>query len=101
LAVKGVGKETADSILLYAFGFATFVVDAYTMRLCTRFPIDIEMKYDKVKAYFENNLERDAEIFNHYHALIVINGKEYCRKTKPLCGKCSLREVCAMGVSLK
>jgi len=101
LAVKGIGKETADSILLYAFGYATFVVDAYTMRLCERFPIDIEKKYDVVKAYFESNLERDAEIYNHYHALIVINGKEYCRKTKPLCDKCPLGEKCAKDISLK
>jgi len=94
LAVKGVGKETADSILLYALGYPTFVVDAYTHRLCARYSVDAGKSYDDVKAYFEDNLPRDAEIYNNYHALIVINGKDHCRKTKPQCGICPLRETC-------
>jgi len=89
LAVKGVGKETADSILLYAFGFPTFVVDAYTVRLCERFPINAGKGYDSVKACFEANLPRDERIYNNLHAMIVINGKDYCRK-KPVCGGCPL-----------
>ena len=94
LAVKGIGKETADSILLYAFGFPTFVVDAYTVRLCERYSIDAGKNYDTVKAHFEKNLPRSVEIFNNYHALIVINGKEHCRKSKPLCEKCPLSGSC-------
>ncbi|MCL2170375.1 MAG: endonuclease [Defluviitaleaceae bacterium] len=94
LAVKGVGKETADSILLYAFGFATFVVDAYTVRLCERLGLDVGKGYDAVKNYFEDNLPYDAELFNNYHALIVINGKDHCRKSKPLCGTCPLEGYC-------
>ena len=94
LAVKGIGKETADSILLYAFGFPTFVVDAYAVRLCDRFPIDAGKGYDAVKAHFEANLPRSAEIFNNYHALIVTNRKEHCRKSKPLCGDCPLAGYC-------
>ncbi|MCL2003281.1 MAG: endonuclease III domain-containing protein [Oscillospiraceae bacterium] len=93
LAVRGVGKETADSILLYAFGFPTFVVDAYTVRLCERLPMDAGKGYDAVKTYFEDRLPRRADIFNNYHALIVVNGKEHCRK-KPSCGGCPLREHC-------
>ena len=50
LGVKGIGKETADSILLYAFGFPTFVIDAYTIRLCVRFPINAGNNYDAIKA---------------------------------------------------
>ena len=93
LAVKGIGKETADSILLYAFGFPTFVVDAYTVRLCGRYPIDVGKGYDAVKAYFENNLPRSTDIYNNYHALIVINGKNHCRK-KPECNGCPLGDTC-------
>ncbi|MCL2457066.1 MAG: hypothetical protein FWD19_05915 [Defluviitaleaceae bacterium] len=95
LAVKGVGKETADSILLYAFGFATFVVDAYTIRLCERLPLDSEKNYDAAKIFFEKNLPRDEKIFNNFHALIVINSKNFCRKSKPLCEKCPLEKICA------
>ena len=94
LALKGIGKETADSILLYAFGFPTFVVDAYTIRLCERYPICAGKGYDAVKIYFESNLQRSAEIYNHYHALIVINGKEYCRKRQPVCDSCPLGDTC-------
>ena len=94
LGVKGIGRETADSILLYAFGFPTFVVDAYTIRLCERFPVKAGKGYEEVKAYFENNVAKDAEIYNNYHALIVINGKNHCRK-KPLCNGCPLENMCA------
>ena len=94
LSVKGIGKETADSILLYAFGFPTFVIDAYTTRLCGRYPAEAGKSYDAVKAYFEANLPRSVEIYNNYHALIVINGKDHCRKSKPLCDNCPLCKTC-------
>ncbi|MCL1983662.1 MAG: endonuclease [Clostridiales bacterium] len=93
LATKGVGQETADSVLLYAFGFPTFVVDAYTIRLCERYPIDAGKGYAKVKAHFENNLPKSTGVFNGFHALIVINAKEHCRK-KPACIGCPLFETC-------
>ena len=89
LGVKGVGRETADSILLYAFDFPTFVVDAYTVRLCERIPIDAGKGYEAVKAHFESGVTKDAKVYNNYHALIVINGKNHCRK-KPLCDGCPL-----------
>lgn len=94
LSVKGIGKETADSILLYAFGFPTFVIDAYTARLCDRYEIEAGKGYDALKAYFENNLPASAEIYNNYHALIVINGKDHCRKSKPRCDICPLGGTC-------
>jgi len=93
LSVKGVGKETADSILLYAFNFPTFVVDAYTVRLCDRFPVDAGKGYDAVKMYYESNLPQSAEGYNNYHALILINGKDHCRK-KPSCDDCPLYDAC-------
>ncbi len=93
LATRGVGQETADSILLYAFGFPTFVVDAYTIRLCGRYPIEAGKGYTAVKAYFERNLPQSAEVYNSFHALIVINAKEHCRK-KPRCGGCPLGGTC-------
>jgi endonuclease-3 related protein len=93
LSTKGIGPETADSILLYAFGFPAFVVDAYTMRLCGRYPIDAGNGYSSVKSHFESRLPRSAEVYNSFHALIVINAKEHCRK-KPVCGDCPLGGKC-------
>ena len=97
LAVKGVGKETADSILLYAFEFPTFVVDAYTVRLFERYMIDIGKSYDAVKAYCEENLPRDVYLYNNFHALIVINGKYHCKK-KPVCSGCPLEKSCKKAI---
>lgn len=93
LSTKGVGQETADSILLYAFGFPTFVVDTYTIRFCERYPINAGKGYTAVKAYFEDNLPRSAGVYNNFHALIVINAKKHCRK-KPSCEGCPLDGQC-------
>ncbi|MCL2222034.1 MAG: endonuclease III domain-containing protein [Oscillospiraceae bacterium] len=93
LSVKGIGKETADSILLYAFDFPTFVVDAYTVRLFNRYPVETKKDYDSIKTCFEENLPKSVEVYNNFHAMIVINAKEHCRK-KPLCTDCPLAEFC-------
>jgi endonuclease-3 related protein len=93
LKVRGVGNETADSILLYAFDLPSFVVDAYTMRLFRRYPIDAGKTYLEVKTFCEEALPRDAKVYNHFHALIVHNGKEHCKK-KMACSGCPLEEFC-------
>lgn len=91
LNVNGIGPETADSILLYAGNYPTFVVDAYTARIAKRHDwIDREAKYASLKALFESNLPRDVRVFNEYHALIVQVGKFHCRPT-PVCDGCPLQ----------
>lgn len=94
LAVRGVGNETADSILLYAFDFPSFVVDAYTMRLFQRIPLAAGNKYMEIKRFCEAQLPTDAVLYNRFHALIVENAKEHCRK-KPICVGCPLANMCA------
>lgn len=89
LSVKGIGKETADSILLYAFERAVFVVDAYTKRLVSRHGLTEDLSYDGVQKLFVENLPLDVELFNEYHALIVKLAKVYCKK-KPICSGCPL-----------
>lgn len=92
LAIKGIGPETADSILLYAGNFPTFVVDAYTYRIFSRhgfFPE--ETTYDEMKAFFEENLPKDVKLFNEYHALLVNIGKLFCRPKK-YCEQCPLSD---------
>ena len=94
LAINGIGPETADSILLYAFNRTVFVVDAYTKRALSRLGIiDNSAKYDDIQQLFVNNLEPDQELFNDYHAQFVALGKYYCRK-KPLCDECPLKGIC-------
>lgn len=90
LGIKGIGPETADSIMLYAANKPVFVVDAYTKRIFSRhgfFPGT--WAYDKVQSFFMDFLPRNADIYNEYHALIVRLAKEHCRK-RPICNKCPL-----------
>jgi len=94
LAVHGVGPETADDMLLYAFERPVFVVDAYTRRIFTRLGVlDGREGYDTIRHGFENALGPDVPLFNEYHALIVRHGKDVCR-TRPRCGVCCLRDEC-------
>ena len=91
LSVNGIGPETADSILLYAANKAVFVIDAYTKRILTRHGlIDEAADYAEMQALFMDNLEEDSILFNEYHALIVMTGKDYCKTKKPLCELCPL-----------
>jgi endonuclease-3 related protein len=91
LAVNGIGPETADSILLYAGGLPSFVVDAYTTRIFSRHGwIGFDADYHAIKEYFESQLPDDSPLFNEYHALLVAVGKDYCRKTSPRCDRCPL-----------
>ena len=92
LSWRGIGPETADSILLYAAKRPVFVVDAYTKRILARHGwCDEKTSYDSVAKFFTDNLPEDVQLFNEYHALIVQIGKEHC-KTKPKCEGCPLEE---------
>lgn len=93
LSIKGIGKETADSILLYALNIPSFVVDTYTYRIMLRHGlISEDVNYDELKELFEKNLEKDVKLFNEYHALLVKTGKEFCKKSAPRCSECPLEE---------
>ncbi|MCE7698342.1 MAG: endonuclease III domain-containing protein, partial [Methanobacterium paludis] len=81
LAVKGVGNETADSILLYAFKQPEFVVDAYTKRIFSHLGIVKDnANYMDIKKLFESSLPRDTTMYQEYHALIVEHAKHYYKK---------------------
>ncbi len=93
LSIKGIGPETADSILLYALNRPVFVVDAYTYRIFTRHGIvDEDIDYNELQALFMENLPHDVELFKEYHALIVVVGKSFCKR-RPLCGGCPLERL--------
>jgi endonuclease-3 related protein len=92
LSLKGVGLETADSIMLYAGDKLTFPIDAYTLRICRRLGVK-ERKYERIKKTFEEQLPRDLEIYKELHALLDKLGKTYCR-SKPQCIPCPLASIC-------
>lgn len=93
LGVNGIGPETADSILLYAFEKPVFVVDAYTKRILSRHNlVDRHADYQTIQSIFTDNLSQNVKMFNEYHALLVRLGKEFC-KSKPLCEICPLNNL--------
>jgi endonuclease-3 related protein len=90
LGVKGIGPETADSILLYALKKPIFVVDAYTKRVLSRHGVISEKaSYEEIQKLLMDHLPLDEELFNEYHALIVQAGKMVCKKI-PRCDTCPL-----------
>lgn len=92
LAVKGVGPETADSILLYACGHPVFVVDMYTHRVFSRHNmVEEETDYQTIQHVFTAHLPEEMQLYNEFHALIVRVAVTFCKKTKPLCEKCPLQ----------
>lgn len=94
LAVKGIGPETADSILLYAASHPIFVVDAYTHRIFSRHHLaEEETDYQSLQEIFHDKLPAQSTLYNEYHALIVALGKEFCRKQNPRCTQCPLQGI--------
>lgn len=94
LGVKGIGEETADSILLYGCSHPIFVIDTYTHRVFSRHNlVEEESTYADMQQSFMDSLPSNAQLFNEYHALIVRTAKDYCRKSKPLCDACPLNSV--------
>lgn len=99
LSVKGVGPETADDMMLYAFERPVFVIDAYTRRIFSRLDLmDGDAGYEVLRGQFEGALKPDVPLFNEYHALIVEHGKEVCR-TRPRCDECVLKSCCPWPLS--
>ena len=93
LSLNGIGQETADSIILYAAGKLSFVIDAYTRRICERLQLTDELKYELLKKFFESSIPEDVKVYKEFHALLVELGKNYC-KTKPMCKNCPLNKKC-------
>jgi endonuclease-3 related protein len=97
LALRGIGPETADSILLYAGKHPVFVVDAYLRRILERHSLlpagfaGGRTGYEQVRSLLESELPADSQLFNEFHALIVRAGKQFCHKRNPACSDCALK----------
>jgi endonuclease-3 related protein len=99
LSVYGVGPETADSILLYAGGLPSFVVDAYTRRVFQRLSLVSEGdSYEDIRGFFMERLPSSPQLYNEYHALIVALAKDICTVRNPKCNICPLNSLCSFHV---
>jgi endonuclease-3 related protein len=97
IAINGIGPETADSILLYALKKPSFVIDAYTLRIFQRLGfLNDGIDYETARGFFMSVLPVDTDLYNDYHAQIVVHGKNVCRK-KPVCSICPLKGFCSYG----
>ncbi len=94
LTIKGIGKETADSILLYAYNIPSFIIDTYTKRILKNINLinQEDNNYDKIKEKIENELKKDTIIYQEFHALLVEHAKRYYSK-KPYGKECFLRNI--------
>lgn len=97
LSIKGIGKETADSIMLYAAYIPFFVIDSYTKRLFSRIFTHTIESYDELQEIFHKTIPADYIIYNEFHALIVEISKNVCKKNNPLCKVCVLKKICNYG----
>ncbi|MGC8693777.1 MAG: hypothetical protein ACP5RY_05940, partial [Thermoplasmata archaeon] len=96
IKINGIGRETADSIILYAADRPVFVIDIYTLRILKRLGFDIKENkkdYTKAQKLFYGALENDVSQFKEYHALLVLLGKLYCKKV-PDCKHCPVTGLC-------
>lgn len=100
LSIKGIGEETADSIILYAAEKPIFVIDAYTKRIFSRLGYcKPDIKYIELQKMFMDILPADVKLFNDFHAQIVKHANTIC-KTKPKCDECVLAKQCKFKASL-
>jgi len=91
LGIYGIGEETADSILLYGGDHPIFVVDAYTRRILERHrAAQSSWSYRQIQELFHSEIPHDAAVYNGFHALLVVTGKQHCWKTRPRCEGCPL-----------
>ncbi len=97
LELWGIGPETADSILLYAFKHPVFVIDAYTMRISRRLGWMRTPEYSRLQKFFKKNLPRKSFLYAEFHALLVALAKNHCR-TKPVCLGCPVLDSCVHGL---
>ncbi|MFW9903872.1 MAG: endonuclease III domain-containing protein [Candidatus Thorarchaeota archaeon] len=100
LACKGIGKETADSILVYCFQQPIPIIGTYTRRFLTRLHGEVDYlrkNYETIQKEIAGVLERDFEVFGRFHALIVVHCQNYCQKNRPNCPECFLHKLCIYG----
>ena len=97
LGLNGIGKETADSIILYAAGKPIFVIDAYTRRILNRmWGIPYNAEYDDLRFLVEQEIRKDVDLYKDFHAQLVELAKRHCRK-EPCCSECPVNKMCSYG----
>jgi endonuclease-3 related protein len=91
LALRGIGPETADAILLYSGRQPVFVADAYTRRVLSRHQLlSPTADYESAQQFLHQALPPDQALFNEFHALLVEAAKRFCHRNVAHCEECPL-----------
>ncbi|WP_077324588.1 endonuclease III domain-containing protein [Virgibacillus siamensis] len=98
LDIKGIGRETADVMLVYAFEKPVFVADGYARRIFDRYGFDMPAAYDDFRRQVEARMTYELHVFKEFHALLVEHAKSYCKK-RPICGTCPLQHNCMQRIT--
>ncbi|GAA0603474.1 endonuclease III domain-containing protein [Virgibacillus siamensis] len=98
LNIKGIGRETADVMLLYVFDKPIFVTDAYARRIFYRLGYDMPESYESFRNLVEEHMPNELNVFQEYHALLVEHAKQICKK-RPSCEICPLNAACEQRLS--
>ena len=94
LSIKGIGNETADSILLYALNKNAFVIDAYTKRIISRiYNTNSKISYTELQSLIIASIPEDINIYKKLHGQFVELAKDSCKK-KPICERCAMAKIC-------
>ena len=100
LQLNGIGKETADSIILYAAEKTEFVVDTYTKRIYSRLQIvEEKIDYEDLKEHIIKEIPEELLVYQEFHGLLVLLGKNICKKNNPNCKECPLKSKCNFSLS--
>ena len=98
LAVRGIGPETADSMLLYAGRLPVFVIDTYTLRVLERMGAARgRLDYARAQRLFHRDRDVSPSVYGEFHALFVAHGKDTCRARQPRCEECPVLDLCRTG----
>jgi endonuclease-3 related protein len=99
LGLKGVGLETADSIILYSAEKNEFVIDTYTKRIYSRLGLVKDtIDYESLKEYITKDIPKELMIYQEFHGLLVLTGKNLCKKKDPKCMECPLNKKCKLAI---
>ncbi len=94
LKIRGIGYETADTILLFAGNKLVLPISRLARRVLTRIGVELPNNYIEAQRILEENIPRKLSDYKLFHAALVTISKKYCRIKKPLCRECPLRHLC-------
>ncbi len=93
LALKGVGRKTANLVLAEGYNIPAICVDTHVHRISNRFGFVKTNNPEQTEFALRKKLPKQHWI--EYNALLVVWGQNICRPLSPKCSVCSVKTFCA------